>query len=93
MKNEIVIYIKSGCPYCDLTKRWFSSKKINFKEIVLDCDKEREQFYKDTGQGVKTVPQIFINKNRIGGYMDLIKQESYVLFLINPSSIGEPDFK
>lgn len=91
MKSEITIYSKSGCPFCDIAKRWFDSKGLKYQEIVLDCMVERQKFYESVGNGVKTVPQIFIKERRIGGYMELVKQESYVNYLIDPSSIGEED--
>ena len=34
-------------------------------------DAERVKFYKNIGDNVKTVPQVFIDDIRIGGYQDL----------------------
>ena len=34
-------------------------------------DEERSKFYENLGDNVKTVPQVFINDQRVGGYQDL----------------------
>jgi len=34
--------------------------------------KKREKFYNSIGENVKTVPQIYIDDLRIGGYQDLV---------------------
>lgn len=83
--NNVSIYTKTGCPFCVIALKWFDKHKIDYKETVLDNDHKRIEFYESIGNGVSTVPQIFINNNRIGGYSELIKQESYVKHLLNIS--------
>ena len=82
MKN-IIIYSKTGCPFCQMAMKWFEKHKTPVTEILLNDDKKRLEFYESIGNGVSTVPQIFIGNERIGGYMDLIKQEEYVKWRIN----------
>ena len=43
-----------------------------FIEIDLSDDQKREKFYNSIGENVKTVPQIYIDDLRIGGYQDLV---------------------
>jgi glutaredoxin len=45
---------------------------IEFKEIDLSNDQKRDKFYNSIGKNVKTVPQIYIDDLRIGGYQDLV---------------------
>ena len=45
---------------------------LPFDEIDLSDDTERSEFYKKIGEGVKTVPQIFIDDTRVGGYPQLV---------------------
>ena len=33
----------------------------------------RSEFYSKLGEGVKTVPQIFIDNKRIGGFQELVR--------------------
>lgn len=77
---DVVIYTKTTCPYCVRAKKWFEIHNIAFKEINLENAELLAQF-KDKFPDAKTVPQILINDERIGGYTDLIAREQDVLKL------------
>ncbi len=57
--------------WCDRAKILLDSKKISYNEIDLSDDSERLKFYEKIGDNVKTVPQVFIDDKRIGGFQDL----------------------
>jgi glutaredoxin 3 len=69
--TKIVIYSKANCPYCEYAKKYFVSKNLAFTEIRIDLDAQKllemEQLTKR-----RTVPQIFINDQLIGGYEDMM---------------------
>lgn len=69
---KVEIYTKNNCIWCDRAKLLLDSKDIEFKEIDLSNDQKREKFYNSIGENVKTVPQIYIDDLRIGGYQDLV---------------------
>ena len=69
---KVEIYTKNNCIWCDRAKLLLDSKDIEFKEIDLSDDQKREKFYNSIGEKVKTVPQIYIDDIRIGGYQDLV---------------------
>ena len=69
---KVEIYTKNNCIWCDRAKLLLDSKDIEFKEIDLSDDLKREKFYISIGENVKTVPQIYIDDLRIGGYQDLV---------------------
>ena len=69
---KVEIYTKNNCIWCDRAKFLLDSKDIEFKEIDLSDDQKREKFYNSIGENVKTVPQIYIDNLRIGGYQDLV---------------------
>ena len=69
---NIVVYSKNNCVWCDRAKNLLNSVNLPFDEIDLSDDTERSEFYKKIGEGVKTVPQIFINETRVGGYPQLV---------------------
>ena len=69
---KVEIYTKNNCIWCDRAKILLDSKNIEFKEIDLSDDQKREKFYNSIGENVKTVPQIYIDDLRIGGYQDLV---------------------
>ena len=68
---KVEIYTKNQCIWCDRAKDLLNSHSIDFIEFDLSNDAERVKFYKDIGDNVKTVPQVFINDTRVGGYQDL----------------------
>jgi len=67
---KIVIYSKTYCPYCDRAKNLLKSKGVSFEEHMIDDKPEvMKQLMEKTG--MRTVPQIFINDQLIGGFSDL----------------------
>ena len=70
-KLKVLIYTKDNCIWCDRAKILLDSKKISYNEIDLSDDNERLKFYEKIGDNVKTVPQVFIDDKRIGGFQDL----------------------
>ncbi len=64
---SVVIYTTKVCSYCGRAKALFSRKGIAFNEIdVSDDDEKRRWLIRTTGQ--RTVPQIFINDQSVGGF-------------------------
>ena len=65
------MYTKENCIWCDRAKGLLNAHSIDFDEVDLSNDIERLNFYKKIGDNVKTVPQVYIDNNRIGGYPQL----------------------
>ena len=66
MKN-VEIYTGPLCAFCDRAKALLNKKGVSFKEINLASDASKmEEMIKRTN-GMKTVPQIFISGQHIGG--------------------------
>ena len=70
---NIEIYTKDFCIWCDRAKSLLESKNLSFTEIDLSDDSVRSEFYSKLGEGVKTVPQIFMDNKRIGGFQELVR--------------------
>ncbi len=69
MKN-ILIYTTAVCPYCVRAKQLLQTKGLAYTEIRVDLDEhEREKMIELSGR--RTVPQIFIDGQHIGGSDDL----------------------
>mgnify|MGYP001261169505 FL=1 len=68
---KVEIYTKDFCIWCDRAKGLLNAHSIDFNEIDLSDDDSRTKFYENIGNNVKTVPQIFIDGQRVGGYHDL----------------------
>jgi len=66
---RVVIYTTNYCPYCSGAKALLLSKNVSFEEIdVTEDPKRRAEMEKLSGR--RTVPQIFIDGQPIGGYDD-----------------------
>ncbi|MFP4199382.1 MAG: FAD-dependent oxidoreductase [Halanaerobium sp.] len=76
MSNElkIEVYSKDWCPYCKKAKAFLKSKGLKFTEIDINEGDNYEVMQERTGN--KTVPQIIINDQSLGGYDDLIALEN-----------------
>ena len=67
---QVVMYSSSLCGFCLRAKRLLDSKGIAYKEISVDGRGDiRQQMMQLTGG--RTVPQIIINGNAIGGCDEL----------------------
>lgn len=67
---KVIIYSKDNCPYCRLAKELLSARKVAYEEIRIDLDEnKKEEMMRLSNK--RTVPQIFINDQSIGGYDDL----------------------
>ncbi len=67
---KVIVYSSANCSYCTRAKQLLESKGIEYEEIRVDLDAQaREKMMEQSGR--RTVPQIFINDQSIGGYDDL----------------------
>ena len=71
---KIEIYTKDNCIWCDRAKNLLNSVDLAYTEKDLSNDDERQNFYKKVGESVSTVPQIYIEKKRIGGFTMIPQQ-------------------
>ena len=68
---DVIIYRTEYCPYCTMAERLFEQMGVEYEEIdVTHDEEERDKMVKMAG-GKRTVPQIFINGQSVGGYDDV----------------------
>ena len=70
MKN-ITVYMGPMCSYCDAAKRLLNKKNIPYKEINIALEEGKMEEMLKKSNGMKTIPQIFIENSHIGGYDEL----------------------
>ncbi|MEC7831372.1 MAG: glutaredoxin 3 [Pseudomonadota bacterium] len=68
---DIIIYTGPMCPYCDKAKALLQSKELEYKEIYIGDDPDLMMEMIDKANGRRSVPQIFIKDNHVGGFDDL----------------------
>jgi len=73
----IEVHSKTQCPGCTWAKQWLAERNIPFELYVYDDDAERFAMYDRLGlEGTKrTVPQIIVDGERLGGYHALINSD------------------
>lgn len=68
----ILIYGKPQCPFCDRAKQFCEQRGFEYTYKSLGTDYEREELL-ETFPGARSVPQIVVNGQKIGGYNELTK--------------------
>ncbi|KAF5858922.1 hypothetical protein ETB97_003582 [Aspergillus alliaceus] len=72
-ENAVVVFSKSYCPYCVASKKLLNDLKAKYVAIELDHEKDgaalQDALEEITNQ--RTVPNIFIKQQHIGGNSDL----------------------
>ena len=69
--NKVIMYSTQVCPYCQMAERLLKSRGVeNIEKVLIDKDPaRREEMMTRTGR--RTVPQVFINDQRVGGLAGL----------------------
>jgi glutaredoxin 3 len=68
---DVVVYLAGWCPYCQRARGLLSKKGVQVREIDVDDDPQlREEMIARSGR--RTVPQIFIGEQHVGGCDDLL---------------------
>ena len=73
--SEVIIYTTKTCPYCVKAKMLLAKKGVEYQEVDASPDDVRDDMIQKSG-GKRSVPQIFINNQHIGGCDDLYALES-----------------
>jgi glutaredoxin 3 len=68
---DIEIFTTKVCPYCVRAKRLFDKKGAAYREIDVSDDASLREAMTERAGGRRSVPQIFINGEHIGGCDDL----------------------
>ena len=79
MKQEITIYGKNNCPWCEKACDYIDFLGLEYYYINVYKDISPEALMRlKKDYDIKTVPAIFINGEFIGGYTELV-QNLYLL--------------
>ena len=73
--SKIEIYTWKYCPFCIKAKTLLNKKNIQFTEYKIDGDEAAREEMSVRASGRRSLPQIFINDEGIGGCDDLYELE------------------
>lgn len=68
--NNVIVWSKYYCPYCDQAKALLKQKGIPFEERKIGDGWSKEELLESV-PSARTVPQIVINGQNIGGFNEL----------------------
>jgi len=77
-KNKVMVFSKTTCPFCTKIKQLFDSLKFKYEVLELDqiSDGAEIQAALAEKSGQRTVPNVYINGEHVGGCDDTLKLHS-----------------
>lgn len=73
--KPVLIYTSPLCGFCHAAKRLLNQKGVSFAEVDVLADPSRKSEMIQKANGGRTVPQIFIGEDHVGGCDDLFALE------------------
>jgi glutaredoxin len=67
-----IVWSKDNCTFCDQAKALLEQRNIAYEERKIGHGYSREDLL-EAVPTARTVPQIFVNNNHIGGFTELRK--------------------
>lgn len=67
----VEIYTWQTCPFCIRAKRLLDSKGVSYTEYSIDGDEAARTKMAERSGGRRSVPQVFINDQHVGGCDDI----------------------
>lgn len=67
---RVRMYTTQWCGYCAAARELLRSKGVDFEDIDVDSNPSKRTEMQELSGG-RTVPQIFINDESVGGYSDI----------------------
>ncbi|MFP3980775.1 MAG: glutaredoxin 3 [Desulfobacterales bacterium] len=69
--TKVEIYTTRNCPYCNMAKSLLAKKEVSYQEVAVDSEPDRMAEAVERSSGRRTVPQVFIDNQHVGGYDEL----------------------
>jgi len=70
---KAILWSRYHCPYCDQAKALLTSKGIQFEEKKIGDGYTKEELL-EAVPNARTVPQIFLDGELVGGFTELRKK-------------------
>ena len=70
---QVIVYSKQKCTYCSKAKVMLDNLGIEYTEKKFEDFESVDDMLEDIGKKVKTMPQIKIDGELIGGYHQLVE--------------------
>ena len=70
---KAIVWSKNQCPYCTQAKALLESRGIEYEERNIENGWDREDLLAAV-PGARTLPQIFLDEEHVGGFNELRKK-------------------
>jgi glutaredoxin len=70
---KALLWSKNNCPYCVQAKKILEINNADIEIRLIDGVKWTKEHLLSSVPEARSVPQIFINDEYVGGYQDLVK--------------------
>ena len=70
IERPVVVYLTQWCPYCVAARRLLDHKGVAYEAVDVAGNHEARAWIAQAS-GQRTVPQIFIKEQSVGGYTEL----------------------
>lgn len=70
--KSATVYSGANCPWCERAKALLDSKGIPYTVKTIGVDITKDEFFAAI-PGARTVPQVFLDGNHVGGFELLTK--------------------
>ena len=68
---RVTVYSTASCPICVRAKTMLDKWEIAYDEVMIDADEAALKEFAEITNGARTVPQIIIDGNPVGGFSEL----------------------
>lgn len=68
------VWTQPNCPYCTSAKKYLTYLDISYKEFIIGQNGITKADLHNLVPGARTVPQIFIDGQYVGGFAELEKK-------------------
>ena len=69
--SRVTVYSTAGCPICVKAKSMLDKWQIAYDEVMIDQDNAAMREFAEVTRNARTVPQIVIDGQVIGGFSEL----------------------
>jgi glutaredoxin 3 len=69
--TKAIVWSKNSCPFCVQAKNLLKLKGIEFEERNISAEKWTREQMLEAVPTARTLPQIFLDDNYIGGFTEL----------------------
>jgi|TARA_B110000444_G_C18759667_1_gene556934 glutaredoxin len=73
LHSKIIVYSKNNCVFCTKAKALLKTLGFEYEERMMESFESPAKMIEDIGKNVRSMPQIKIDGELVGGYNQLVE--------------------